>query len=55
MKVVLYWRNCKPYSHDLSKYKLLILFYNTLYDEMRSCHMAPGKAYAMNVKVATND
>ncbi|VEU80550.1 aminopeptidase [Haploplasma axanthum] len=30
-----------------------ILFYNTLYDENASCHMALGRAYAMNVKGGT--
>ena len=30
-----------------------ILFYNTLYDENASCHLALGRAYPMNVKGGT--
>jgi len=30
-----------------------ILFYNTLYDENASCHLALGKSYAMNIKGGT--
>lgn len=40
-------------SHDSPISNTNILFYNTLYDENASCHMALGKAYAMNVKGGT--
>ncbi|NMA74669.1 MAG: aminopeptidase, partial [Bacteroidales bacterium] len=32
---------------------LNILFYNTLFDENASCHMALGRAYPMNLKNGT--
>ncbi|MBN2540618.1 MAG: aminopeptidase [Bacilli bacterium] len=31
-----------------------ILFYNTLFDENASCHMALGRAYTINIKNGTN-
>ena len=31
-----------------------ILFYNTLFDENASCHMALGAAYPMNLKDSKN-
>ena len=31
-----------------------ILFYNTLFDENASCHLALGRAYPMNVKNGTS-
>ena len=37
-------------SHDSPISNLNILFYNTLYDENASCHMALGAAYPMNIK-----
>jgi len=40
-------------SHDSPISNTNILFYNTLYDENASCHMALGKAYAMNLKGGT--
>lgn len=40
-------------SHDSPISNTNILFYNTLYDENASCHMALGNAYAMNVKGGT--
>lgn len=40
-------------SHDSPISNTNILFYNTLYDENASCHMALGKAYAMNVQGGT--
>lgn len=40
-------------SHNSPISNTNILFYNTLYDENASCHMALGKAYAMNVKNGT--
>lgn len=40
-------------SYDSPISNTNILFYNTLYDENASCHMALGKAYAMNVKGGT--
>lgn len=40
-------------SHDSPISNTNILFYNTLYDENASCHMALGKAYAMNIKGGT--
>ena len=36
-------------SHDSPISNTNILFYNTLYDENASCHMALGRAYPMNV------
>ena len=30
-----------------------ILFYNTLFDENASCHLAIGNAYSMNIKDGT--
>lgn len=40
-------------SHDSPISNTNILFYNTLYDENASCHMALGKAYAMNIEGGT--
>ena len=40
-------------SHDSPISNLDILFYNTLFDENASCHMALGEAYPMNVKGGT--
>jgi|SRR5690625_806346 len=40
-------------SHDSPISNTNVLFYNTLYDENASCHMALGKAYSMNVKGGT--
>lgn len=37
-----------PYHSPISQSN--ILFYNTLYDENASCHLALGKAYPINVK-----
>lgn len=36
-------------SHDSPISNMNILFYNTLYDENASCHIALGRAYPMNV------
>jgi aminopeptidase len=41
-------------SHDSPISNMNILFYNTLFDENASCHMALGRAYPMNVKGGTN-
>lgn len=40
-----------PYSSPISQSN--ILFFNTLYDENASCHLALGRAYPMNVKGGT--
>lgn len=40
-------------AHDSPISNLNILFYNTLFDENASCHMALGAAYPMNVKGGT--
>ena len=41
-------------SYDSPIEKILeILFYNTLFDENASCHLALGDAYPMNVKGGT--
>lgn len=37
-----------PYNSPISQSN--ILFYNTLFDENASCHLALGRAYSMNVK-----
>ena len=37
-------------SHDSPISNLNILFFNTLFDENASCHMALGRAYPMNIK-----
>ncbi len=37
-------------SHDSPISNTNILFYNTLYDENASCHLALGRAYPMNIK-----
>lgn len=37
-------------SHDSPISNSNILFYNTLFDENASCHMALGRAYPMNIK-----
>ena len=37
-------------SHDSPISNLNILFYNTLFDENASCHLALGNAYTMNIK-----
>lgn len=37
-------------SHDSPISNMGILFYNTLFDENASCHMALGAAYPMNIK-----
>ncbi|NLL68618.1 MAG: aminopeptidase, partial [Acholeplasmataceae bacterium] len=36
--------------HDSPISNMDILFFNTLFDENASCHMALGRAYPMNVK-----
>lgn len=41
-------------SNDSPISNLNILFYNTLFDENASCHLAFGNAYSMNVKNGTN-
>lgn len=41
-------------SHASPISDLNILFYNTLFDENASCHMALGRAYPMNLKDGTN-
>ncbi len=41
-------------SHDSPISNANILFYNTLFDENASCHMALGRAYPMNVKGGTS-
>lgn len=40
-------------SHESPISDLNILFYNTLFDENASCHMALGRAYPMNIKGGT--
>lgn len=40
-------------SHDSPISNTGILFYNTLFDENASCHLALGNAYAMNIKGGT--
>jgi aminopeptidase len=40
-------------SHDSPIQNSGILFYNTLFDENASCHLALGRAYPMNVKGGT--
>lgn len=40
-------------SHKSPISDLNILFYNTLFDENASCHMALGRAYPMNIKGGT--
>jgi len=37
-------------SHNSPISKMNILFYETLFDENASCHMALGKAYPINIK-----
>lgn len=37
-------------SHDSPISNSNVLFYNTLFDENASCHMALGRAYPMNIK-----
>ena len=37
-------------SHDSPISNMNILFYNTLFDENASCHLALGNAYPMNMK-----
>lgn len=41
-------------SHDSPISNMNILFYNTLFDENASCHLALGNAYTMNVKDGHN-
>ena len=41
-------------SHDSPISNTNILFFNTLFDENASCHMALGRAYPMNVKNGVN-
>ncbi|QIK86059.1 aminopeptidase [Erysipelothrix sp. HDW6B] len=41
-------------SHKSPISDLNILFYNTLFDENASCHMALGRAYPMNIKNGTS-
>jgi len=41
-------------SHDSPISKMNILFYNTLFDENASCHLALGNAYTMNIKDGHN-
>lgn len=40
-------------SHDSPISNMGILFYNTLFDENASCHLALGQAYSMNTKDGT--
>jgi len=40
-------------SHDSPISNTNILFYNTLFDENASCHLALGNAYSMNIKNGT--
>ena len=40
-------------SHDSPISNSNILFYNTLFDENASCHLALGRAYPMNIKGGT--
>lgn len=40
-------------SHDSPISNTNILFYNTLFDENASCHLALGNAYTMNIKDGT--
>ena len=40
-----------PYHSPISESN--ILFYNTLFDENASCHLALGNAYSMNIKDGT--
>jgi len=40
-------------SHDSPISNLGIIFYNTLFDENASCHLALGNAYSMNIKNGT--
>lgn len=40
-------------SYDSPISNLNILFYNTLFDENASCHLALGNAYSMNIKGGT--
>lgn len=40
-------------SHDSPISNLNVLFYNTLFDENASCHLALGNAYSMNIKGGT--
>ncbi|NLA78898.1 MAG: aminopeptidase, partial [Erysipelothrix sp.] len=37
-------------SHDSPISNMNLLFYNTLFDENASCHLALGRAYPMNIK-----
>lgn len=37
-------------SHDSPISNMNVLFYNTLFDENASCHLALGNAYTMNIK-----
>lgn len=41
-------------SYDSPISNLNVLFYNTLFDENASCHLALGNAYSMNIKGGTN-
>lgn len=41
-------------SHDSPISNLNILFYNTLFDENASCHMALGRCYPTNIKNGVN-
>lgn len=41
-------------SHDSPISNMNILFYNTLFDENASCHLALGNAYTMNIKNGNN-
>lgn len=41
-------------SYDSPISKLNVLFYNTLFDENASCHLALGNAYSMNIVGGTN-
>lgn len=41
-------------SHDSPISNMNILFYNTLFDENASCHLALGNAYTMNIKNGHN-
>ena len=40
-------------SHNSPISNTNILFFNTLFDENASCHLALGNAYAMNIKDGT--
>ena len=39
----------------IRQFQIVVLFYNTLFDENASCHLAIGSAYGFNVKGGTED